>query len=89
MPPRFARRNPRLKHTAFRAAAQMGWAARFPSMPKKPSPHLIDSAVPKPDKAERLSDGEKEALHKQSLSEHSHGEERERLTEEAEQDAEE
>jgi hypothetical protein len=52
-------------------------------MPAKDSRNIVDSAVPKPDPANRLVEGEKKALELSEQAEHSHGAERERLQQQA------
>jgi hypothetical protein len=61
---------------------------RFGSMATKPARNRLDTAVPKPDQARRLHEGEKQALDLAEQAEHSHGEEREDLQREAKKAAE-
>lgn len=52
-------------------------------MPTKPARNRLDTAVPKPDQARRLHEGEKQALDLAEQAEHAHGEEREQLQRQA------
>lgn len=57
-------------------------------MPTKTATNTLDSAVPKPEAAKRLSDHEKKALEQSELAEHEHGQKREQLQQSAQRTAE-
>lgn len=48
-------------------------------MPTKNAHNRLDTAVPKPREADRLQEGEKQAMELGEEAEHAHGERRERL----------
>lgn len=52
-------------------------------MTSKPATNIVESAVPKTEGMQHLSDHEKKVLEKSELAEHAHGNERENLQKEA------